>query len=271
MSGVAANREAPAKTTTIMLSAPTIILAVVSAAAAGLVGAFALMKRTILAGDVMSHIAIPGLGLAIIWKINPLVGGGLTLVLGILLIWHLQKSTELSSEAAIGVIFASSVALGALLINSKEELVDALFGGFGGLGNPEILFGIGVSIFIIAMLWLLRNRLIIALFSPELAAAAGINVQNANLAFLLLFGLAILVSLRFLGALLVGSLIIIPASAARQLTHTLGYFLTTSMLLSALAMLLGFYISETFALEQGPTIVVVAAAIFAVSLFKKKQ
>ena len=48
-----------------------IILAIFAAAAAGLVGAFALMKRTILAGDVMSHIAIPGLGLAIVWKINP--------------------------------------------------------------------------------------------------------------------------------------------------------------------------------------------------------
>lgn len=249
----------------------SIVLAIFAAAAAGLVGAFALMKRTILAGDVMSHIAIPGLGLAVIWKINPLVGGGLTLFAGILLIWHLQKKTELSAEAAIGVIFASSVALGALLIHSTEDLVDALFGGFGNLSMGEFVFGMAVSIAVIVVLLALRNKLIIALFSPELAASAKINVNTVNLWFLLIFGLAILVSLRFLGALLVGSLIIIPASAARQLTHSLGTFLTTSMALSVAAMLIGFYISVQYRFDQGPTIVVVAATLFVLSLFKKKK
>jgi zinc transport system permease protein len=258
--------------------APAIILGVVSAAAAGFVGAFALMKRTILAGDVMSHIAIPGLGLAVIWQINPLVGGGLTLFAGILLIWHLQKKTELSAEAAIGVIFASSVALGALLINSTEELVDALFGGFGNLSTSEFILGVLVSIFIIATLWILRNKLIIGLFSPELATASGINVDGLNLWFLFLFGLAILASLRFLGALLVGSLIIIPASAARQLTHSLGSFMTASALISVASMLIGFWIvgpanalGAAGSITLGPTIVVVASGFFVLSLFKKKK
>jgi ABC-type Mn2+/Zn2+ transport system permease subunit len=253
-----------------MITLP-IILAIVSAAAAGLVGAFALMKRTILAGDVMSHIAIPGLGLAVIWQINPLVGGGLTLFAGILLIWHLQKKTELSAEAAIGVIFASSVALGALLINSKEELIDALFGGLGQLSTSEFAWGIAVSLFIIITLWILRNKLIIGLFSPELATAEGINVNSINLWFLLLFGLAILTSLRFLGALLVGSLIIIPASAARQITHTLSAFLTASVLLSIASMVIGFWISSLYSLDLGPTVVVVAAGFFVLSLLKKKR
>ena len=254
-----------------MIAAPSIILAILSAAAAGLVGAFALMKRTILAGDVMSHIAIPGLGLAVIWQINPITGGGLTLFAGILLIWHLQKKTELSAEAAIGVIFASSVALGALLINSKEELVDALFGGFGGLSINEFVLGVAVSLFIIIALLMLRNKLIIGLFSPELASSAGISVNKLNLYFLLLFGLAILSNLRFLGALLVGSLIIIPASAARQLTHTLGAFLAASVIISVASMLIGFYLSSAYGLDLGPTVVVVAAAFFVLSLFKKKK
>ena len=247
------------------------ILPVLGAAAAGLVGAFALMKRTVLAGDVMSHIAIPGLGLAIIWKINPLAGGALTLFIGIILIWNLQKKTELSTEAAIGVMFATSVALGALLINSKEELVDALFGGFGAVSQGEFIFGVAVSAGILVALWLLRNQLIIGLFSPELAATSGVNVDRVNLWFLLLFGLAILASLRFLGALLVGSLIIIPASAARQLTHTLGNFLAASVILSALSVIVGFFIAAHFGLEPGATVVVTAAGFFVLSLFKKKR
>lgn len=249
----------------------SIILAILAAAAAGLIGAFALMKRTILAGDVMSHIAIPGLGLALLWAWDPLLGGGATLFLGILIIWQLQKKTELSAEATIGVIFASSVALGALLIHSDEALVDALFGGFKNLSVPEFAFGAGASILIIVALWLLRNKLIISLFSPELATSSGIDVNRMNLWFLLLFGLAILANLRFLGALLVGSLIIIPASAARQLTHSLNAFLITSAAISVLAMLVGFAVAAHYGLDSGATVVVTAAALFVLSLLKKKK
>jgi ABC-type Mn2+/Zn2+ transport system permease subunit len=229
------------------------------------------MKGTILAGDVMSHIAIPGLGLALIWNLNPLVGGGLTLFVGILLIWRLNAKTELSSEAAIGVLFASSVALGALLIHSDEGLVEALFGGFGSLTRGEFIFGIAAALVVVGALWLLRNKLIISLFSPELASATGVDVDRMNLFFLLLFGLSILSTLRFLGALLVGSLIIIPASTARQLTHSLGAFMAVSAILAVAAMLIGFWLSAQNGVQLGPTVVVTAAAFFVLSLFKKKR
>jgi zinc transport system permease protein len=98
-----------------------------------------------------------------------------------------------------------------------------------------------------------------------------VNVDAANLWFLLLFGLAILVNLRFLGALLVGSLIIIPASAARQLTHTLGWFLAASVILAIASVGLGFAIANVYHLDPGPTVVVTAAAIFCLSLLKKKD
>ncbi|HVA62448.1 MAG TPA: metal ABC transporter permease [Terriglobales bacterium] len=243
-----------------------IVLGCTAAAAAGLVGAFALMKRTILAGDVMSHITIPGLGLAVIWKINPLVGGGLTLVVGILLIWKLGSATELSTEAGIGVMFATAVALGALLMHSSEELVDALFGGFASVSPGTFAFGMAASLVVAAALWRLRHRLILSLFSTELATASGVNVQATNLWFLLLFGLAILSSLQFLGGLLVGALIIVPASTARQLTHSLGAFLTASALLAVAAMAAGFFLSAHYGLELGPTVIVAAAAMFALSL-----
>jgi ABC-type Mn2+/Zn2+ transport system permease subunit len=245
-----------------------IALAIVTAAAAGLAGAFALMRKTVLAGDVMSHIAIPGLGLAFLWNINPFVGGGLTLLAGTLLIWRIQKKTELSAEAAIGVIFATSVALGALLIHSTEDLVEALFGGFGSLTMPTFLFGVGASVLVIAVLWSLRRRLIIALFSSELAASMGVDISRMNLAFLLAFALAILTSLRPLGGLLAGALIIIPASTARQLTHSLTAFLGMSMLIAVTSILAGYYLSIRFGIEMGPATVIIASSCFVLSLLK---
>ncbi len=249
----------------------SVILALLAAATAGLVGAFALMKKTVLAGDVMSHIAIPGLGLAVIWNLNPIVGGALTLFLGAFMISRLEKKTALSSEAAVGVIFASSVALGALLINSKEELIDALFGGFKNIPPGEFAFGVAASAVIFATLWAMRNKLIIGLFSEDLAASTGIKTGTINFTFLILFSLAILVGLRFLGALLAGALIIVPASAARQLTHSLGMFLGCSVLLAIASMVAGLIISSVYGLDLGPTAIVVASIIFALSLLKTKK
>src|SRR5208337_1893692 len=77
-----------------------ILLAGLFAIAAGLVGSVALMKRMVLASDVMSHLALPGLGIAYLLKGNPLVGGGATLFLGTLLVWQLQEKTELATDAS---------------------------------------------------------------------------------------------------------------------------------------------------------------------------
>jgi len=63
------------------------------------------MKRMSLAGDVISHIALPGLGLALLFRINPLIGAAATLLLGTFLIWHLQKGGTLTTDVAIGVIW----------------------------------------------------------------------------------------------------------------------------------------------------------------------
>lgn len=247
-----------------------IILAAVAAAAAGTVGAFALMKRLALAGDVISHIALPGIGLALLYGINPLLGGAATLFFGIIFIWRVEEKTKLSTEVVIGVIFAASLALGAL-ITPEEELVEALFGGFGGLSLAEFITGIVLGIAIIFFLWKLRDKLIISLFSPELAAASGINLGWLNFLFLLIFGLAVILGVRFLGALLMGSLIIIPAAAARQFAHTLGKFILASSVISIFSVVSGLLVSDAYGLSLGPTVVIIAAAVFGLSLFAKKK
>jgi ABC-type Mn2+/Zn2+ transport system permease subunit len=244
-------------------------LALLTAAAAGLVGSFALLKRTILAGDVMSHIALPGLGLAILFQINPLIGGSATLLLGTILIWQLQKKTGLSTDAMIGVIFAASLAAGAL-ITPNEDLVEALFGGFGKLSAVEFVIGMIAALFVIGFILKYKSKLILILFSGDLAAGSKINVDRTNLYFLLIFSLTILLGLRFLGALLVGALLIIPAAIGRQLTHTLTAFLTASVCASILSVGLGILISQWYKLTPGPAIVLAAAAIFFLSLLKKQ-
>jgi len=246
----------------------SIILAILAAGAAGFVGAFALIKRTVLAGDVMSHIALPGLGAALLFKINPLVGAAATLLLGIVIIARLEKKTGLSADVAIGVIFAASVALGAL-ITPREDLIDALFGGFGGVNFSGFLAGLVLSIFVIAALLALKDKLIIALFSPELAASLGLNLGRLNLYYLLIFGAAILLGLHFLGAILVGALIIVPAAIGRRLTHNFAGFLALSTLAAVASTFLGLALSARYGLQLGPAVILSATALFVLSLLKK--
>ena len=247
-----------------------IVLALLFAVAAGLVGSFALMKRMLLAGDVISHVALPGLGLAFLLGFNPMIGGAVTLLLGTLLIWQLQKKTGLATEAMIGVVFAGSVAIGAVL-TPKEDLVEALFGRFQNLSFPAFLLGVGAVLVIILVVFRFKDELILGLFAPELAAATGVKLERLNLYFLLVFSLSVLVGLRFLGALLAGALIIIPATTGRRLTNDLSHFLVVSCLASVVAVGSGFAVTHYLLpqISPGPAIVIISAALFVLSLFRK--
>lgn len=237
------------------------------------------MKRMSLAGDVVSHIALPGLGVAMLLKINPLIGAAVALLLGTFLIWHLQKRSTMTTDVAIGVIFTAALAIGTVLTPS-EDLIEALFGGFGGLTLFWFVIGFFAVSIIVGFVLVFRHKLILSLFSPELAAATGVNVSLLNLYFLLVFSLTVLLGLRFLGALLVGALIIVPAAIGRQLTHTLTAFLVTSSVASILSVSLGFLVSHfyphfsigkvTLNLTLGPAIIAVATILFLMSLLRKK-
>ncbi len=248
-----------------------VLLAGFFAIAAGLVGSVALMKRMVLASDVMSHLALPGLGIAYLLKGNPLVGGGATLFLGTLLVWQLQKKTELATDASIGVVFAACLGIGAL-VTPNEDLLEALFGNFQKLSLPGFLLGTAATILVVAFLAGMKDRLILDLFSPELAAATGVKVAYLDLGFMFVFSLTILVGLRFMGGLLSSALIIIPAATARQLTGRMARFVVIAAAASLISVAVGFLISTLILKTSrvGPTIVIVSVLLFVMSLLKKK-
>jgi ABC-type Mn2+/Zn2+ transport system permease subunit len=249
-----------------------LLLALLFAGAAGLVGCFALMKRMLLASDVISHLALPGLGVAFLMKFNPLAGGAATLFLGTMLVWRLQKKTGLATDAAIGVVFAAALAIGAA-VTPHEDLVEALFGNFEPLPLAGFLLGLAGVAIVIATIVALKDRFTLMLFSPELGAATGLNVARLEMYFLLIFSLTVLVGLRFMGALLASALIILPAATARQLTDSLSNFIFASIALSALAVVSGFAVSAALfkTATSGPAIVIISAIFFGLSLLAKKR
>jgi ABC-type Mn2+/Zn2+ transport system permease subunit len=248
----------------------SIIIAILAAVAAGLIGSFALMKRMTLAADAISHVALPGLALAITLQINPIIGAAGALLVGAVLIWKLEKKTGLSTETTIGVIFSGSLALGALFTPS-EELIDALFGDFADTSLPIFILGLLVAFLVIFFILKFKDALILNLFSKDLAKSTGVDTSRLDLYFNIAFVLTIILGLRFLGALLVGSLIIIPAAVGRQLTSNLKTFLLISSIVSLVAVVIGITISSYYNIELGPTVIITAAILFLISLLKKEN
>ena len=246
------------------------VLALFFSLAAGLVGCIALMKRMLLAGDVISHLALPGLGLAFAFKVSPLMGGAATLFLGTFLVWQLQKKTGLAIEAAIGVIFAASLAIGAA-ITPSEDLAQSLFGQLERLSLPGFILGLAAVVFVILSIFLLKDQLSLSIFSTDLAAATGVRIARLDLYFLLLFSLTVLVGLRFMGALLASALIIMPSATARQLTNKLPQFFLLAVVASLVSVAAGFLLNAfVFKFSTaGPTIAILSAALFSLSLLAK--
>ncbi len=240
------------------------------AAAAGLIGSFAVMRRMVLAADPMSHIALPGIGIALILRVNPLWGALALLLLGAVLIWAVERRIRIATEAVIGVTFAVALAIGSI-ITPGEALIDALLGAPGTLSPQETVFGVGGSLLVIAFVLRSRNALLVRLVSPEIAMTSKVNVARLDLSFLLAFALTIGLGLRFLGVLLMGSLIIIPAAIARRFARSLRTMLTLSVIIAVLATAAGTYVAWLLGRPSGPFIVMVAGSLFFLSLLRRRE
>jgi len=248
------------------MSTETIVLSVAVAVAAGLVGCFAVMRRMVLAADPLSHVALPGIGIALALHIHPIIGAAAMLFFGALLVWALEERARASTEAVIGVIFSLALALGSL-VATGENLIAALFGGTGGiLTLGETALGCALAAAIIGFVVVERNALVIALVSPDVARTAGVNLRRLNLLYMEVFALTIALGLRYLGVLLMGALIIIPAVTAKRLARNLTMMLLLSAGIAVVSTVGGTVLAIQMHRETGPLIVSVAAACFLLSL-----
>jgi ABC-type Mn2+/Zn2+ transport system permease subunit len=239
------------------------------AVAAGLVGSVAVMRRMTLAADAISHIALPGVGLALLLRFDPVLGALGALIVGAFLVWSVERQTRIPTEAIIGVVFSLALAIGSMMA-SGEDLIDALFGAPQTLSRPElILGGVAALVVIVFMMWA-RSNLVIALVSPDLARTAGVKVARVELMFLMAFAITVALGLRYLGVLLMGSLIIIPAATARQLARSLDGMQWISVGAAVLAILAGSVGGPLLGVQTGPLTIVIAAAAFFVSLVVRR-
>jgi len=249
------------------MDAKVLVVSAAMAVAAGLVGCFAVIRRMTLAADAFSHVALPGIGLALVFRLNPLVGALAALLAGSVLIWAIEGQTKLSTEAITGVVFSVALAIGSLTATG-EELIDLLFGAPGSMTLAETLFGLVAALAVTGFILKARNRLLVSLVSTEVAIASGIGVKSLQLAFLIAFAVTVALGMRYLGELLMGSLIIIPATVAKRLARSIDGMFAFAIGAALASTLLGSWIAALAHRLPGPVIVVIAGGLFFLSLLK---
>ncbi|MBI4123110.1 MAG: metal ABC transporter permease [Parcubacteria group bacterium] len=239
-------------------------------AAGGMLGSFALLRRMALVGDALSHVALPGLALALLFHFNPLIGALAFLLFGTTVIWAIEHRTRIPVDTLVGVLFVVALAIGTLL-TPDVELLEALFGDITDVSLAQIVWGASLSLLIIALLLFLKSKITLSLLSADLAQTARLRPHLLEFLFLTLFALITSVGIQFAGVLLTGSLIIIPAAISRNLTGSMKTYVFLSALLGGAGTVAGVIIATATGLAPGPTFILLLGSIFFVSLLFKKN
>jgi len=235
--------------------------------AAGYLGAIMVLEKMALVGDALSHVALPGLALGVLYNFNPLAGGFIFLFVSAVLIWHLGRVTKLSFETLVGAAFTLALAIGILLFGDNlDALETALFGDIAQVGLTSAVAAMVISIAVIFLTRLVYRRIVLGLISEELAVSKGINIGRINLLYLLLVSLIVAMGIQITGTLLVGFLVVTPAAAARTISASLSRYFALSSIFGAISAISGILLSSYFSILPGPLVVVSGIAIFAAVL-----
>lgn len=243
----------------------SLVAALATAMAAGYLGVFMVMRRIALVSDALSHVALPGLALGIVFHFSPFLGAFVFLAVAAIVIAELEKHTDLPTDAIVGVLFSASLAVG-ILITPEPELLEALFGDFTKVGSTEAWLTAAASLLIILITILISRRLMLSIVAPDLGHGSKRRSNIANLVFLLMLSAIVALGVKFVGTLLMGTLTIIPAAAAKNVARTLFSFGIISMLFAGMSVLLGILAVAWWGIGAGPAIILASALIFLITL-----
>src|SRR3989338_769080 len=234
-------------------------------AAASLLGVFAILKRMSLVGDALTHVALPGIALALFFKINPFLGALSFLLIATIGVWLLEYQSNLSVDTLVGIFFTASLAVGALFI-PELDILEALFGDISKITHTDFIISILLSLVLIIVLLAIHKKLALHMVSQDMASSIGIKSKQLELVYLLLFALGVALGIKFAGALLMGALVIIPAATAKNITRSLHGFMLLSVIFGISSAVSGIYIASIYNYPAGPLFILTGTLIFIVSL-----
>lgn len=236
------------------------------AAIAGPLGAFVVWRRMAYFGDTLAHSALLGISLGFLFDINLNMAVVACCVLLALLLVALQRQHIVATDTLLGIMAHSSLSLGlvaiALIEDLRIDLMAYLFGDLLAVSQEDLYWIYGGAVVVGLLLYRLWEPLLAITINEELAQVEGVPVTAVRLGLMLLIAVIIAVAMKIVGILLITSLLIIPAAAARRLAATPEQMALGASVLGCLAVALGLGLSYQFDTPAGPSVVVVAMLEF---------
>jgi ABC-type Mn2+/Zn2+ transport system permease subunit len=230
-------------------------------AAAGYLGSFMVLKRMSLVGDALSHVALPGMAIAMAFHQSPILGAFIALTAAVIGVWYFQQTSSIYPEALVGVFFTTSLAIG-ILITPSPDLLEALFGNIQALSLVESLAAVLISLLIIVIAKNISQKLILGTVSEELSQSLKTSVPLTNLIYLLLVGTVVALGVKFVGTMLMGALVIVPAASAKNISRGLGSYYFWSVFFGITSAVFGILLADVNQLSPGPIVVLTSICFF---------
>ena len=240
------------------------------AVVAGPLGCFVIWRRLAYFGDTLSHSALLGVALALLLELNITFTVFCISVVVAMLLMLLQRRASLSSDALLGLLAHSALAVGLVVLAFmtwvRVDLMGFLFGDILAITRADLMmiwFGGGAVLIALIKIW---RPLFAATVSYELATAEGTRPDFANIVFTVLLAAVIAVSMKIVGVLLITALLIIPAAAARRFSKSPEQMALIAIIIGVFSVWLGLSGSLEFDTPAGPSIVVAALSFFIFSI-----
>lgn len=258
----------------IELLLPSLLAGLCLSCLTGPLGTFVVWRRMSYFGDTLSHAALLGVAFGFLLNINLFYAIILvTLFLAIGLIW-LESQKQLPVDTLLGILAHSALSLGLVVIslmsNLRIDLMAYLFGDLLSITMFDV-YQITVCVMIIGSLLIWRwNHFLFITVSEELAFSHGINVPLTKFMLTILLALTIGIAMKFVGALIITALLIIPAATAKYYAKNPESMAIIAILIGMLSIFGGILFSLIYDTPTSPSVVLSSTCLFFISLFISK-
>lgn len=242
---------------------------------ASISGSFIVLRRYSLLSETLAHVSLVGVSVGLLFGLSPLWMAVAASLIASWLIEYLRSVHGMYSDSILAIFLSGSLAMAIVIVSLagsfNASLFSYLFGSILSVGNEDLwVMGIFGSLSMALLLIFFKELYFIA-FDEEVARAGGIRVTMLNFMLVSIIAVIIALSIRVVGTLLIGALMVIPPVAA--IRFGMGFFKTTllSVLIALFSVIIGLSGSYLFSLPSGAAIVLCLLAIFVISLVLNRR
>ncbi|TYK48140.1 metal ABC transporter permease [Actinomadura decatromicini] len=243
-----------------------LVMAVLIGLTAPAVGTFIVQRRLSLLGDGIGHIALTGIGLGLLTGTSPVLGALVVSVLGAVAIEVLRARSRSGADVVLALLFYGGLAGGVILTGANggggTSLQSYLFGSITSVTMTDLYVVAGLAAAVLGIVAVFGRELFLLCQDEEVARAAGLPVRFLGVLIAATAAVTVVISMRAIGLLLVSALMIVPVAAAQQVARGFRGTMLAAMGLGVLSAVSGLAGSFKYDLPPGPTIVLLALALF---------